>query len=223
MPAARAFSVRQVRRASSSSRPSSSRSAGARAPAARGRSGRVRDRVWGRLAGLGRRRGHGHALAHLGRVGAGAQRGGGGHDRVEVGGAFAAEIAGAVAAECGPAAHDLPLGAGDGDVEEPQLLGQGLAGAGVADRDQPLLHAGEVHDRPLEPLGRVEGRDLDGVAVAVGLVGPGGGVQPREEPRHRGGGLDGGVVAGQLHERVDVGPALLGSIAGADGLVHRGG
>ena len=60
----------------------------------------------------------------------------------------------------------LALGAGDRDVEQAPLLGDGGRGLGVADGDEPVLEAGQVHDRPLEALGRVEGGDVDGVAAA---------------------------------------------------------
>ena len=65
----------------------------------------------------------------------------------------------------GPGDPKLALGPGHRDVEEAGLLGPGGRGAGMGDGHVPVLHAGEVHHAPLEALGGVEGRHVDGVAA----------------------------------------------------------
>ena len=77
-----------------------------------------------------------------------------------------------------PGDMELAFGAGGGNVEEAPLFGAGVGALSESDRNITVLNADQVHDRPFEALGRMEGAELD-------AIGDGGdtivGAQRREE------------------------------------------
>ena len=93
----------------------------------------------------------------------------------------------------------LLAGPGECDVEEATLLVDRVGVLGKVDGDEALLEPGQVHDRPLEALGRVEGDDLDGVAATAVLA-----AQrrrdPAHEPGHAAGGVEHEVLPAESHE-----------------------
>lgn len=63
-----------------------------------------------------------------------------------------------------PRASKLVHGPRAGDVEQPALFGGGLGTAGMGDRDETILEAGNEDDPPLETFCAVKGHDVDSVA-----------------------------------------------------------
>jgi hypothetical protein len=78
----------------------------------------------------------------------------------------------------------------------------------MGDGDEAVLQPGQVHDRPLQALGRVEGGHRDGVAPHLAALGLERGHQPGHEPGGAGPGIEPQVVVRQLDHHVHVGPRL---------------
>ncbi len=67
------------------------------------------------------------------------------------------------------------------DVEQPALLGGRLGTAGMGDRDETLLEAGNEDDPPLETFCAVKGHDVDGVADLPRRIGTQARLEPGDE------------------------------------------
>ena len=102
-------------------------------------------------------------------------------DRFEEGRGLATHLPGAGGALLGSMDHQLLLGPGDRHIEQAGLLGQLGLGFGEVDRDQPLLHTGQVNHRPLEAFGGVEGGQFHRIGVGATGVGQAG-AQPGAKP-----------------------------------------
>ena len=109
---------------------------------------------------------------------------------------------------------EFAFGAGGGNVEEAPLFGAGVGALGESDRDVTVFDADQVHDRPFESLGRMEGAELD-------AIGDGGdtivGAQRREEVVDGGAAFEFEVPAGDVEERLEYRSAFFAQV----GVVER--
>src|SRR5262249_59455112 len=109
-----------------------------------------------------------------------------------------------------PAHVQGALGAGERDVQKPELLGLLGRRLRVHDRDEPRLYAGDEHGVELEALGAMEAEELDGVGAGGVVTGSQCGLQELEEARECAVAAVGGeVVAAEAAELLDVLTALL--------------
>ena len=83
----------------------------------------------------------------------------------------------------------------------------------MPDGDVALFKAGQMHDGPFQALGRVKGKEFDGIAIGIGLIGSCRGGEPKEETIGGWGRLDSDVITRHLHERIEVGTAFSGAVA----------
>ena len=83
----------------------------------------------------------------------------------------------------------------------------------MTDGDVALFDAGQMNDGPLEAFGGMEGKEFDGLAVGIGLIGASGGGEPQEESVGSWWRFDSHVVASHLHECIEIGAAFGRTIA----------
>ena len=74
--------------------------------------------------------------------------------------------------------HGVRVRRGGGNIEEAPLFGAGVGALGESDRDVTVFDADQVHDRPFESLGRMEGAELDAIGDGGDMIV---GAQRREE------------------------------------------
>ena len=101
----------------------------------------------------------------------------------------------------------------DADIQEAALLGEGgVVLLRLADREDPLLQAGQEHGVPLEALRPVVGQEVDAVGRPLALVG-GASLELRDDRRGIGGRVRGGDPVHDRQQRLERGLALARLVA----------